>query len=150
VVVTLPEFSRNFSAMGRDLRRRVKEFLPRNMGRTTRLAQQVVQVHVYDVYSPRSYERTYNFRKSVRAHLPDENNTKVMFIDSDPTIAKAKLVPGGYGPFIAGEGPGIGFLASTVPSEFPRHFPEAIYLAVKSDLERRFETEVVDKALAKL
>ncbi len=120
------------------------------MGRTTRLAQQVVQTQVYDVYSPRSYERTFNLKKSVRAHLPDENNTKVMFIDSDPNVAKAKLAPGGYGKFVAGEGPGIGFLAYTVPSEFPRHFPEAIYQAVKSDLERRFQTEVVDKALAKL
>ncbi len=149
-MVDLPVFAKQFSAFGRDLRRRSKNFLPRNAGRWTRLSQTIVQTDVYDVYSPSDYVRTGDFKRSVHAYLPDESNTRVMFIDSDPTIAKAKLAPGGYGPYIAGEGPGIGFLQRTVPDQFPRDFPGAIFIAVKADAESRFQTEVVDKALAKL
>lgn len=149
-MLTLPEYSKRFTAFHRDLRRRSKEFLPRNKGRVTRLSQAVVQTTVYDVYVPVSYQRTFDLKKSMRAYLPDEGNTKVMFVDSDPDIAKAKLDPGGYAKFVAGEGPGIGFLARTVPHLFPRDFPGAIYIAVRADLTKRFATEVVDKALAKL
>lgn len=149
-MVDLPVFAKQFSAFSRDLRRRVREFLPRNQGRLTRLSQAVMQTTVYDVYEPVSYQRTYDLKKGTRAYLPDPSNPMVMFIEPDPLVAKAKLDPGGYPKYVAGEGPGIGFLARTVPSEFPREFPEAIYQAVQIDLFRRFETEVVDKALAKL
>jgi len=125
-------------------------FLPRNQKRFERLSQQVVQLTVYDVYSPIKYDRTGDFKRSIHAYFPEKGNTKVMFIEPDPTVSKAKLNPGGYGKYIAGEGPGIGFLAYTVPSEFPRDFPEAIHQAVEADALHRFQTEVVDKALAKL
>lgn len=149
-MVTLPIFVKSFTAFHRDLRRRVREFLPRNEGRLTRLSQAVVQTTVYNVYSPTQYERTGDLKRSMRAYLPDKGNTKVMFIDSDTDVAKAKFGAGGYAKYVAGEGPGIGFLRRTVPSQFPRHFPEAIFQAVKTDVHGRFTTEVVDKALVKL
>jgi hypothetical protein len=151
---TLPELSEHFSAFTRDLKRRIREFLPRNAGRLTRLSQAVMQTTVYDVYDPKVYERTFRLKKSMRAHLPDQANTKVMYIESAwegyTFNAHAKLSPGGYAKYVAGEGPGIGFLVRTVPSEFPRDFPGAIFMAVEADILPRFETEVVDKALAKL
>jgi hypothetical protein len=114
-----------------------------------------MQTTVYDAYSPVEYERTFDLKKSTRAYLPDKSNTKVMFIEPvwDAAIggvtSHAKIGGGGYGKYVAGE-PSIGFLIHTVPSEFPRHFPDAIFQAVKTDVIPRFTTEVVDKALAKL
>jgi hypothetical protein len=155
-MVDLDIFVKNFTAMHRDLRRRVREFLPRNQGRLTRLSQAVMQTTVYDVYTPVEYERTYALKKSTRAYIPDRSNPKVMFIEPvwDASVggvtSHAKFGSGGYGKYVAREGPGIGFLAHTVPSEFPRDFPEAIFQAVKADVHGRFTTEVVDKALNKL
>jgi hypothetical protein len=156
-MIDLPVFAMQFSAFGRDLRRRSKEFLPRNQGRWTRLSQAVMQTTVYDVYSPVKYEHTGNLKESTIAYLPDPSNTKVMFIEpvwdargGAEATSPAKLGTGGYGKYVAGEGPGIGFLARTVPSEFPRDFPEALFQAVEADALSRFQTEVVDKALLKL
>lgn len=147
----LQTFSKRFSLMGRNLRRTVREFLPRERGRLERLAKATVQAKVYDVYSPTSYVRTFDFKDSIRAYLPDESNPLVLFIDSDPSVAPAKLnyIRDGYAQFIAGEGPGIGFLARTVPDAFPRAFHDAIYQNVTADIFHRFETKI-DKVLAKL
>ena len=145
------EFSKKFSAFARAFRYKIKTFLPEEQGRLTRLSQATVQAFVYDVYEPVVYERTYNLKKSVKAHFPDESNTQELWIDSDPQIATAILSgpSKGYGPYVAGEGPGIGFLAWSLPSEFPRQFHEGIFLNVASDVFHRVEMKF-DKVIAKL
>ena len=154
MVVNLPVFALRFSGFYRDLRRRSKEFLPRHQKRFERLSQAAIQVSVYDVYSPVSYERTGDLKGSTHAYFPEKGNTKVMFIEpmfeGHTTVSRAKIGSGGYGKYVAGEGPGIGFLARTVPSEFPRDFPEAVHQAVEADAIHRFQATVVDKALTKL
>jgi len=148
---SLSEFSIRFSAFGRAMRRTMKEFLPLEKGRYERLAKATVQSVVYDAYTPVEYVRTGNLKKSMRAYLPDESNTKIMFIDSDPSIAPAKLpyISDGYPQFVAGEGPGIGFLTRTAPQVFPRAFHEAIYNNLSAEVPHRM-MEKLDKVIAKL
>jgi len=147
--VDLPTFAKEFSAFARDVRRAIKEFLPREKGRFERLAKAVVQTSVYDVWSPTVYERTYDFKNSIRAYLPNESNPYELWIDSDPQVARAKLdyVKDGYAQFIAGEGPGIGFLSNEW--NFPRKFHVDIHRAVSADATKRFNARI-DKAFAKL
>jgi len=148
---SLSEFSRDFNAFKRNMVRTIRGFLPAEKGRLQRLARATVQTSVYDVYSPTVYERTGRLKKSIRAYLPDESNPLVLYIDSDPGVAPAKLgyIKDGYAQFVAGEGPGIGFLARTVPQLFPRPFHESIYRIVDAEVNHRF-MEKIDRVIAKL
>ena len=146
---SLSEFSKRFSAFGREMRRTMKEFLPKEAGRYERIWKATVQATVYDVYTPVEYERTGNLKKSGRAYLPNESDTKTLFIDSDPGIAIAKMpyIKDGYAQFVAGEGPGIGFLNTA--QGFPREFPEAVYNILGAEVPNRL-MEKLDKVIAKL
>ena len=150
-MATLQEFSIKFSAFGRNLRKELKTFLPRERGRYLRIYQESIRTNVYDAYTPVSYERTYNLMKSARAYLPEENNPMVLFIDSDASVAPAKLAGtvGGYPQFVAGEGPGIGFLWRTVPDAFPREFTEPVFQIIQNEITYRL-IDRVDKVIAKL
>lgn len=133
------------------MRRHIKQFLPQEKGRYTRIAIATVDTSVYQAYTPIEYERTGNLKKSMRAYFPDEGNTQELHIDSDPAIATA-ILPGssaGYGPYVAGEGPGIGFLARTAPQVFPREFHEQIFNNLSAEVPHRF-MEKIDKIIAKL
>ena len=146
---SLSDFSKRFSAFGREMRRTIKEFLPKEAGRYERIWKATVQATVYDAYTPVEYERTGDLKKSGRAYLPNEGDTKTLFIDSDPGIAVAKMpyITDGYAQFVAGEGPGIGFLNTA--QGFPREFPEAIYNILSVEAPNRL-MEKLDKVIAKL
>ena len=146
---SLAQFSIDFNAFKRAFRRKLKTFLPEEKGRLERLSKATVQAFVYDVYDPVEYIRTGNLKESIRAYHPDESNTKVLYIDSNPAVAPALLAgpSKGYAPYVAGEGPGIGFLAMSIPSEFPRQFHEGIFINVSSEVFHRFQTKI-DKVLA--
>lgn len=132
---TLASFSRRFRVFRRKVERTVDNFLPRNQKRTENLMKEVVRTTVYAVYTPARYDRTYDLLKSMRAIFPTEGNTREMHVISDPDIAAAKTVSGGYGRFVAGEGPGIGFL--NTEQNFPRPFPDAAYPIIAADLFQR-------------
>ena len=148
---SLSEFSIRLSAFGRAMRRQIKTFLPQEQGRYQRIAVATVETSVYQAYTPIVYERTGNLKRSMRAHFPDEGNTQVMFIDSDPSVAPAILAGSseGYGPYVAGEGPGIGFLALSAPQVFPREFHEQIFNNLSAEVPHRL-MEKFDRIIAKL
>lgn len=150
-MLTMQQFSRRWSSFARGLRREVRTFLPRERGRLERIHKESIRTNVYNAYSPRSYERTFRLLKSARAYLPEPENPMVLFIDNDPDVAPAKLdyIRDGYPQFVAGEGPGIGFLARTSADVFPRAFHDATFQIIENEIFHRFQ-ERIDKQLAKL
>jgi len=118
------------------------------------MAKETVRTTVYNAYSPKSYERTFRLLKSMRAYLPEPENPMVLFIDSDPSKdsgapAKLNYIQDGYAQFVAGEGPGIGFLERTSADVFPRPFHDAIFQNVQNEIFHRFQDRI-DKQLTKL
>jgi len=127
----------------RELNYTTRDFLKKEKPRVEKHVQEIMKATVYDIYQPQEYKRTYNLMKSMRAELVNDYE---MLIDSDPDIAKNPKSDVHYAPFVAGEGPGIGFLKpfygvgeNIRPSHFPRRFHEHIVMmgsSVYSNLER--------------
>lgn len=144
----------------RDLTYAARDFLKQEKPRILKHVQEIVKTTVYEVYRPKYYMRTYDLYRSMRAEV--QTDPHEMLIDSDPEIAQAKTVEGGYAKFVAGEGPGIGFLRpfygvgeNLRPSYFPRRFHEhivmmgsSIYSNLEVDLTKRL-ADKVDRILRK-
>lgn len=152
----LAQFARRFDSFRRSVTSIGETFLPQEQPRIQKITEQTVQAVVYDVYEPTIYDRTYNLKRSMRTYFPNGGNPRELWVDSDPEIAKAKYAEGGYPKFVAGEGPGIGFLKTSYgegdavrPSHFPREFHDAIYWILLKELPHRVE-ERIDKAIARL
>ncbi len=149
--MTLQEFSKRFSAFGRGIRKEVRTFLPRERGRYERIYREAIRTSVYDASSPVSYVRTGGLLRSARAYLPEPSNPLLLFIDSNPSDVPAKLdyIRDGYAQFVAGEGPGIGFLERTVPDLFPKPFHDIAFQIIENEAHQRFAARI-DKQIAKL
>ena len=132
----------------RELNYTTRDFLKKEKPRVEKHVQEIMKATVYDIYQPQEYKRTYNLMKSMRAELVNDYE---MLIDSDPDIAKNPKSDVHYAPFVAGEGPGIGFLKpfygvgeNIRPSYFPRRFHEhivmmgsSVYSNLQADLSDR-------------
>lgn len=134
-----------------------RDFLKREEPRIKKHVHEIVKTTVYDIYEPQEYKRTENLLKSMRTQLITPYH---LLIDSDPDIAKnlssGKNRGTHYAPFVAGEGPGIGFLRpfygvgeNVRPSYFPRRFHEhivimgsSIYKNLEQDLSKRLGQRV--------
>lgn len=151
-------FRLGFLKAARELNYATRDFLKKERPRILKHAQEIVRTTVYDIYTPEEYVRTDNLYNSMRAEL---ENPYQLLIDSDPDIAKnlssGKHSGTHYAPFVAGEGPGIGFLKpfygvgeNIRPSYFPRKFHEhivmmssSIYNNLEADLNAKLENRIV-------
>jgi len=145
---------------GRDLRYAARDFLTKEQPRVLKHVQEIVRTTVYDIYEPLEYIRTDNLYKSMRATV--QADPYEMLIDSNPEVAKNPKSDVHYAPFVAGEGPGIGFLKpfygvgeNIRPSYFPRKFHEhivmmasSVYSNLEADLTKKL-TKRVDRILGK-
>jgi hypothetical protein len=137
--------------------KRSENFLKKEQANIQRHAREIVRATVYDVYEPVVYVRTNKLYESITAHFPNAGNPRELWVESDITVAPAKAAEGGYAKFVAGEGPGIGFLRteygageSRRPSYFPRKFHEgmvqlssSIYGNLAADLQRKYVEDVL-------
>lgn len=108
------------------LRDVVNNFLRSQRRKIKAHTREIVKRVVYDVYRPVKYVRTYALSRSVDVVIKDD--PLIADIIFNPDLAPAKTVPGGYQKFVAGEGPGIGFLREKYPSGpgFPRAFHHGV------------------------
>lgn len=151
--VTLSDMAGRIKRFTGSLERRSAGFLKNQQPKLENLSKAVVKTTVYDVYEPQVYWRTWRMYESIRAHFPNPGDPFELWIDSDPDIAPAKRASFGYPVFVAGEGPGIGFLQTEYagqPSGFPREFHIHIWRAVSAELPARFEDYVIDPAMLKV
>ena len=137
---------------GAKFRFETKAFLKNEASRIEEHARQIVQTTVYDVYSPTVYIRTNHLKESMKTTM---YHPWLLHLTSDPTIAETVWPKagayGGYGKYVAGEGPGIGFLSRNLAaSTFPRPFhygitslSSSIYNNLERDLRQRFIDRVV-------
>ena len=144
----LTSFRLAFLKAARELNYTTRDFLKKEKPRVKKHVLEIMKTTVYDVYQPQEYKRTYNLMNSMRAELVSDYE---MLIDSDPDVAKNPKSGVHYAPFVAGEGPGIGFLKpfygvgeNIRPSYFPRRFHEhivmmgsSIYSNLEADLSAR-------------
>jgi hypothetical protein len=134
-----------------------RNFLPKRERRMLAHAKEVVKVTVYDVYDPTDYERTFRLMDSITVWTGRGGGAESFaLIYSNPATAPALHASGGYPKFVAGKGPGIGFLEPVYggaeaprPSYFPREFHNAwetastsIYRNLEADLSRELDDEI--------
>jgi hypothetical protein len=136
-------------------------FLEKEKPRLEKHVQKKVEQSVYHTpFRPKVYIRTMKLLKSMRVYFPNASDKHTLFIDSNPNTARAIDNSGGYARFVAGEGPGIGFLkpvytgenGKTRKSYFPRRWHEAIingnssyYKGLESGLIDRYYKHVIKK-----
>lgn len=141
------EVSKRISAAVRLSRRRSAEFLKAEVKPISRHVNEVVDTHVYRVYKPSVYIRSYRLKESMTVTAVGDYE---IVIDSDPAVAPAKSGAGGYPKYVAGVGPGIGFMKRE--HSFPREFhkriidsPSKAYGYLIKTLTERYRIMVFDK-----
>lgn len=117
-------------------------FLANHVGEVENFSKKIVFDVIYGTpFKPKVYVRTGRALQSIRVQLKQ----KSIIIDSNPNVAKAIKVSGGYAKFIAGEGDGIthggkkiGFLKTRYGNRFT-YFPRRFHVTLGDKLPDKME-----------
>lgn len=113
----------NSAIITRRLQKVINNFLRSERRKIKAHSRDIIITTVYNVYEPAKYRRTYALLES--ADVVINEDPLVADIIFNPEVAPAKTAIGGYPRFVAGEGPGIGFLRTHGPG-FARPFHHGI------------------------